>query len=543
MKLTILILITIFLSFSCYEDLGNYDYDTLETISIKGINEEYVAYSRDTLKIVPEVTYSNPDADMYYFWLHESKTTGYYIKDDTAHVGLILDTIVTWRPDVEIKFMFGARNKKTGYTVYKEFSLIVVTRFMYGLYVAKDNGEHSDLDFYPLPAWLNSYSLDNLKNEISPLVDNVLEVINGVEACPRGSVQKLLYAERQPYFSYEEYRTLKLKSIYILTDEDYVMSSVETGGIFREYKDLFHTRPDVLKPMFSGVTVTDYFLINNGHLYTFFYRAGNSSGKVSYPKVLPSSGGTNSLDYSLSKYVFSECLYGTIFFDEVSSSFFRAIDGFRELMPLADGAEKAKGGVASEIPIKNNNKTLIYMGGRSSYLGNNTAPIDAPVILQDKTNTNLKILAKLWRSGNDYVSLINADTLREGTDALFNGTLITCSAPEIGLYFLSGNKVYFRETGVKNGRETSVFEAPAGETVTFIRSLYNTSNPSSDLVAIGTTLDGSQYKIRIFDKGIAGSLAADPLVLPSEGRFTTGAARDIMLMHTKLGDFRTNISW
>lgn len=528
MKIKITILCLALTLISCYEDLGNYDYQELETITVEGIEETYTLNTRiDTLKISPIIEASAVDAEMEYFWLRRSATLN-TSKWDTTFVGLNLDTLVTWAPNTSWEFLFVARNKKTSYAVHESFRLFIGTPFMYGLYVAKSNGSHSDLDFYPFK---------NDPSGVGALSPNVIEAINGVEKCPRGDAQKVNFIGGYPIYSYDEGTTIKYKTLQLITDEDCSVVSVEDIQGMRKYEEMFYTFPEGSKPAFVGCSLEDYFMVDEKHLYTFYYMGRSSNGKVNHPKRLP-SGASDPYNYQISKYIHYN-MRNNIVFDEISSSFFRFTDSEAEFIRLKDGSEK---GEPTQIPLENNNKTLLYMGTRSVF---ERTPGTASVFLQDKTNPNLKILCKLWVGDRDHISLIQADTLNPAEDALFGAEHVTHASGE-GLYFINKQKVYYRATAIKDSEEVLVYEIPEAETVSFIRTInYNRSGDALlDILAIGSTLDGSQYKVRLFGKTVAGGLTEEPLyTLPATGGFAPGEAKDITYITLRLIDMYNVCSW
>lgn len=82
-----------------------------------------------------------------------TKDLNYYVREDAKDWVLV----------------FMVRNKKTGYTQYKNSTLTVNTQFTRGWYVLKDDGTQSDLDLFLTPA----------SAKAEEKVEDVFSLVNG----------------------------------------------------------------------------------------------------------------------------------------------------------------------------------------------------------------------------------------------------------------------------------------------------------------------------------------------------------------------------
>jgi hypothetical protein len=203
--------------------------------------------------------------------------------------------------------------------------------------------------------------------------------------------------------------------------------------------------------------------------------------------------------YRVSDFYAASYVADPIFFDETSSSFVSAGAAGFTLNPVKDAT-------ITDMKANNNNKTLLYMGVKVYY------PLAAVAVLQDKTNTSLKILSQITASASAF-KMVN-DTLLASSQ-LYKATMYTTNvADESMLYFVvGGNQVWSRN--LTNKFEQLQYTAPAGEVITYIRHLsYSVTNPASEAafkynyIAVGTKI-GSTYNVRMFTK-TAGNLATTP---------------------------------
>ena len=63
-----IIFLTLFLLYGCYDDKGNYDYKTLDSLSITLPSKTYSCLFGEKLQISPTIETTIPETDLIYEW-------------------------------------------------------------------------------------------------------------------------------------------------------------------------------------------------------------------------------------------------------------------------------------------------------------------------------------------------------------------------------------------------------------------------------------------------------------------------------------------
>lgn len=139
---------------SCYEDKGNYDYSSVNKITISGIEERYVVGLDDELKINPIITSSIPgDEESYsYEWIAltvqiqgELRQKYTLSRDKNFNQRLNLPGSKT---DIPYKFYLQVTDTKTGIATLSEtFSVDLINDISTGFVVLSDVNNKTRLDF------------------------------------------------------------------------------------------------------------------------------------------------------------------------------------------------------------------------------------------------------------------------------------------------------------------------------------------------------------------------------------------------------------
>lgn len=451
---------------SCFKDKGNYVYTEHEEITVTGIEASYDKISLvDKITIDPVVSSNKPGAEFTYWWgLYETSVQGAVPKVDTLVRTKAIDYLVV-QPAKGWVLVFGAKNIKTGYTKIVTSNINVITQFTRGWYVAKTEAGKTDLDLYLTP----TSAIPGSKME------NVFSMVNG----------KKLNGKAHTLRFYQDYKALtgtsflNTRSLFVVSDQDASVVNIGTIKEIRDFNALFYNAPAVKKPDIVCNGSAAFYFINNGKLHSIYNMSANS-GQFGIQQMVNEYNG----DYRLSKFFYSAGFYDPYFFDELSSTFYSAGGASLQLNNVNSSA-------TSKLPAKNNNKTLLYLGYKSTSA--------AFAVFQDKTNTNIKILSAITPSTSAMV--IAADTLA-ATEKLYSATMHTLfNGDENMMYFVVGNQIWSRN--LSNRFEQLQYTLPADESVSFIRHLKYTA--SGDLafnynyVAIASK-KGDSYNIRMFTK-------------------------------------------
>ncbi|MFV0484489.1 MAG: PKD-like family lipoprotein [Bacteroidales bacterium] len=488
---------------SCYEDIGNYDYNELEEISIEGLNSSYSGVAMvDTLSIKPIVSSNLPNAEFEYFWyMYRTSQEGELEEDTIAYTKdlnyFISQSYPSWR------LVFGAKNINTGMTKLVSSSLNIGTEFTTAWYILKDDGAYSDLDMLKVTDTIVPTSI----------VENVYSLINGEKL--EGKAKLLNY--------FSSYRTaanpgemafVRNKALVTMSENDLSFVNINNLEELRGFEDAFiGGEPAVRKLGFAGYRNASYTLINDGELY--YINNTFMPGTIGSMYGSPLGRNANFDEYSLSDYTLTGSNYN-VYFDNISSSFVY-YGGATSV--LSDITIIPQGGSLL-------NKELIYMGMIKDSRG-----IDAVGLMRDKSDAGLINLFRLKSVSDNLAIISNQGTITSGMK-LFDATKITTSQESAIIYFAVGNELYSRN--LVTGVETLQYSAPAGEEITMVRSRRydNSTEPQFkyDYIIVGTS-NGANYKVHFFSKTSA-SLNADP-EFTFEGE---GQAKDAIFISPRVSE-------
>ncbi|WP_167610833.1 PKD-like family lipoprotein [Maribellus sediminis] len=476
-KLIYLLLPILFLLPSCYEDLGNYDYDDAEVISVEGIASSYSKVSTiDRLVIDPQVGSTDPDARFEYFWgIYEANTSGYFPTFDTLTHNKELDYLVV-QDAGNWELVFGAKNLNTGLTKLISSELTVTTEFTRGWYVLKDDGENSDIDQFLTPDTIIP----------SQVAENVFSAINGRKL--QGKAKQFAFLNNYRTFVHNSSIATYTRTLFALSENDMSAIYIDNFKQIRGFNEIFFQSPAVrdLGVLTVGASTISDYIINDGKLHYLYTMTANSG--IFGAGVLKNE---NAEDYHLSQYTvgtFSQLL----FYDELSCTFLTHPTAGTTML-------KVKMNGNSQMPAENINKELLFMSERNRS--------SSVALFRDRTDPNLMILSSI--SGSESNLNVQNDTIASG-EMLQKAGIVTANKDEAMIYFSVNSEVWSRN--LANGNEQKQFSFPAGEEISFIRHLKYT--PSSDpsfnfnYVVVATTT-GDGYKIYCFQKS-SGNLAAEP---------------------------------
>lgn len=476
---------------SCLKDNSNYDIVPHEEISIEGIDPSYTVISgMDRLTFDPDVASSSDSDDFEYLWgIYETNVQGYAPVLDTLAKTKELDYLVAQAAKAWV-LVFRVTNKQTGYSRYVNSTINVVTPYTRGWYVAKGDGDSTDVDLFLTP------------NSIVPesIIPNVFSNINGHKLAGNPLIMNF-------YTDYKSTETGILgntRTLFVLSDKDAAAVSINTFRVLRGFNQLFYKDPEVRSPGFvSNGSQANYFM-NDGGVHSIYAMSANT-GQFGVRKMKDASN----TPYYLSRFFLTAWLGDPFFFDLISSSFLSATGSGSVMTAVSDASN-------TEMPANNNNKELLFMGLKSSAV----VSVNGFAMFQDKTDPSLKILSSVSPSRAAF-RMVN-DTLQSSEKLYHADRYALLDGDENLLYFSMGNEVWSRN--LSNRFEQLQYTVPAGEEVTFMRHRKYSSEAAYafNYVMIGTK-SGENYKVRMFTKS-SGNLATEPSVV-LEGN---GAVGDVM---------------
>nr|WP_162988781.1 PKD-like family lipoprotein [Pedobacter schmidteae] len=482
---TLMFSIIIILSSSCYKDKGNYDYTPLEKITITGINSSYERLSMDgKISISPTVSSSFPDADFEYTWGIYDPNVPLIApakKMDTIGRDLKIDYLVTQAAKPWILY-FSAKNKKTGLTTSTTTTLNVVTQFTTGWYVAKDEADKTDIDFFTVAA-----------NENIPekRLSNIFSERNGRKL--DGKVGNFCFVTN--FQSPDNGSMVDTRALFLTSERDVSVTSINTLKELGNYNNLFYSTPVIRKPGFITLGSLAYYFLNDGKIHSIYSFSPNE-GKFASVQMRDNAN----TPYQLSKYFISGSSAKPYFFDEISSSFLTSSPTNTVMTPVVDGKD-------SKMSANNNNKKLIYMAQKTQ------SPFTGYAIFQDKTDSSLRHLVAITGAPT---AINMVPQVLSPSDKIYNATKYALNdSDEDIIYFVIGHQVWSRN--LSNKFEQLQYTVPVDQEITFIRHRKYTKAPYAyNFVMVGTK-KGSNYQIRMFNKSSGNLLATPSIILEGQG--------------------------
>jgi hypothetical protein len=135
---------------SCYKDLGNYSYHSINQVTFSNFDtiNGYTTYFNDTFKVTPTLVSSlnkNADSDYTYVWSYRLSSVLSSSADSLLSTGRNLNKLITLAPGSYI-LMYKVTDKTTGVTFQTKTTLLVSTAVYEGYLVLNDVGGKSRLD-------------------------------------------------------------------------------------------------------------------------------------------------------------------------------------------------------------------------------------------------------------------------------------------------------------------------------------------------------------------------------------------------------------
>lgn len=484
---------------ACYEDIGNYDYSDKEKISTEGIASSYTVVSLvDELDITPTLTSSiDENAEFECFWaIHNGKS------------GAVLDTI-SYTKDLHYEvtedagtwyLVFSAKNVNTGYSLYTQKTLNIITEFTRGWYALKDDGTDSDIDQYLTP------------DTIVPtqLIPDVYSRVNGSKISGEAKMISYLTSYKTYVASSSPANT---KTLVAVTDNDMTFNYINTMEMMRDFTTFSYYVPEERNPGYVGASTGQLSLlaINAGKLHSIYTMMTNS-GVFGYEATRNTAGD----DYSLSDYALTGSSY-FLFYDNMSGSF---LNYSSYTVQFVNASKHAN----SDMEVLNTGKEMLYMGARNIAASSGVAYMKDKDEVEgaDRTLVTLTVASKLTAKG----VAISSD------QKLYDGKLITCSQDEQVIYFVcDGKEIWSRN--LASGLEQLQFTAGDDEEITMVRQKKYTAEAkyTCNYIIVATSNSANEYKARFFQK-VAGNLNAEPdFVMEGEGR-----VKDITYISPSVGE-------
>lgn len=482
---------------SCYEDLGSYDYKSLEPIKIlSGIQEDYRCYAAsDTLKIFPEL--SKPEEAQDYCW--------YYYKEETSGKRT-MDTLSREKnlifpvrlPAGIYQFFYRVRNAE-GFAVYTRFKLTVITEFTEGWFVLKEEEAMTDVDLFRFD---------------SVVFRNTIQAINGTAL--KGKAVALSYADKYDYM--DSVRKFA-RSLFVVSENDMNVVRIEDMNVICRYEDLFYAKPEVCRLQNWKTSRGGYALTNDGQLSTISMMTSNI-GKFG----LPQEGNFRINPYSAMGAV------GSIIFDDLSSSFYALAFGASSPAIFKDIADKPS--------PRNLNSDLIFLGRSKTALGEGRA------FLRKRAEVDTLLVMKMTLTLPDpskVYPITSIDTVTGFIEPILFPKADCFALNKEYEYLYFNDKHRWMRYDIDNKREEEVYLFPENEQITFMKHIIydNKQDVERSLnIFLVATHSGGHYKVYRFKllsgRPLNGKYEGEPL----EG---SGVVREVQYLVPKMGRFNTDL--
>lgn len=497
---------------SCYEDKGNYDYRTIGTVTVEGIDPslERVAYL-DDLEITPTVTSTATPVDkLEYVWTMSLS----YSNPNNEILDIKMDTLARTKDlsmPVELYpgdyyLYFRVEDPATNIYSYTTTTLKVTTEYMTGFYVTKEvAGNATDVDLFRPKDAEDNYPAPILNiianHEGAPMPGK--PVSTGFSTC---------YAYYRPEISDYEY----IRSLNISTENDIrIYSTVDMQVLYSHQTMFMGEVPTDEKPLYlrnQGANVG--YLSTKGYYSSYqFLPWMNGSGKFGY--VAPINDKYASEDpYQPNPNCMMICqdeyTLGFFFFDELKGRF---------LMSDFNGQVKTFEYKPTDTykPEGIEDKLIYYGGNRIGSINN------AYAVFEDADDPSVR---HLYLMKPDIGAMSNPIsevlTLTPGTP-MNDATLYAVSEMTANmLYFVYDNQFYIYNPADGSGADTPVAleGMGSGETITYIVNRTWTSGDSINYLIIGTEKEG-KYKVYLYPRIGAYPDGGPVRILEGEGKISS----------------------
>lgn len=484
-----------FISLSCFDDKGNYDYTEFKDITIQGIQTNYAITSyQDTLHITPQVL---PAEDSYnYLWTINRNYTnanqgfGDGISKDTISQDPQLSYAVKL-PNGEYNLTLKVTNQETGYSVFYNTKLIAQTAYSSGFYILKETAEgKTDVDLHTPKG-----KLENLLKETTG---------NSLAGKPTSMGLIFEYCYINPQISkYDAPRALS-----VCSENDIRVFSLNDFSTIFTYDNLFYDgKPAGEKPLYLYPNTYNIGYLSTAGIHSNYQNGLSipSSGQFGLPTVL--SGNCRPSRHM------AVCNMESYIFDELNHRFVK----FNFNAQVSVFSEKSSTG--ETIPYSPNaipaNYQLIFCGP------NTASEYNVYALFKDMQAPQKHYLYTLKAELSKFSNPISEVT-EIPTSLNFNRASVYAINEKDAriMYFATDNKLYRYLIDEQKESEITLSGFEGGE-ITYISNRYWLSSADKEnnfnYLAIGTYKNG-QYKIYFYNMTGGIPNGAPVQILQGEGK-------------------------
>ncbi|MDD2426209.1 MAG: PKD-like family lipoprotein [Bacteroidales bacterium] len=433
--------------FSCYKDLGNYDYKELDTVVIDtadlGMLDTYSVSRYENIILEPSVYFNGSrvtdasDVPLDYFWTIGTVGTGAGViyRLDTLATTIKLDAPIV-QPAGSWTLMLVAKHRETNIETYMKFNVTIEESITDGWMVLYERNGNTDIGLIANNRVKKGYTEDTERLFLDAYSSSNGEPLNGKPVSFKHSIGGIGFAGGG--------------DIIVASEHDAAVVNLTFTKLF-DYQDLFWTTPGGGKNLTfwksggPGSSAGGEIMINNNKVHRYV------GGNRNVNKYQDAYAGTyGELAAWVPDYLIS---FDALVYDQTNTRFLGVPTSGVKLSTFPNQA------VSAPFDINNTGMQMVdsdygYRNYEYSLMknGNTYALLTSDLYTTNISSTNI---AKGYYDMSTSPDIANATTVSAGT----LGSVF---------YYGAGNGVYLFRPGSGNPA-VKAWEAPAGEVVTCVR--------------------------------------------------------------------------
>lgn len=441
----------------CYKDKGNYEYQDINAIQITPDVEGPISILlQDTLRINVTIHQTIPSTEGLEFdWVLyqaiSAPLTRWSLGNSQNLKAQITQAPGTYTLDYFVK------DKSTGVSFRKTFSVIILGKFNEGWLVVEENGGTCDL---------------TMITPIDSVFRNIYSSANGGEKLPAGTHRINVVRDRAG-----------LQKIYIMSPEEMTQTYYVDFLKVSTFSDQFWGAPAVKKPQEYFIQGTfNEVLLNDGYPHGM-----TTNAPAPYKLGIAAPG-----EWDVEPYDMYGSANGSVFYDKVKQAFFKY--NLTDLLPFAAPPPTAV------FNVNNVGKKMLHAGA-------NTGPFYDCLF---KNNNDDSLFVYRVNPGLAQPAVDTAYIPNTQAPGLLTATKFVNSRLLPHLYYVSDNILYLLDIPARQARPVYTF--PAGAVITSMKMYTNirtSTDPENNRQVAVATMEGSEGKVYTFSIDATGDFVGN----------------------------------
>lgn len=477
-KINLLPLFVLFAFSSCYEDKGNYEYDTPNNIEVKGLEKEYSAFSNLTELDIQIDIVSDKKKEYDYIWtVIPWNTSGLVPQYDTIGYKKYLKYLVK-KPQGTYKLVLRATEKDTNISYFFKSDLIVGTKYTKGWYVLKDDGVNTDLDLFNGDVHMVNVLPENGKI--------------------KGTAQYISPLKSYSYIDYNGVTQQSKNVFFIQSEDDTKVFLIEDMLKIKDYNDCFNIRvPKSPKQALVSSNYLSYALIDESGFY-YMRTISSNIGVFDFPLEIEKG-------YTIDKFKIKTSFSASAFYDKLNCRLLAHVNnGFVEL-----SNKNSEGQELANKP-NNMNANCLYMSGFENV---NSLPNACGIFENRDTKVHSLYLFNKGAFTSYFNPILSVTELKQN-QSISRADVFGVNHDYTFIYFNNGNKLGYYN--ISNHMENdNIYQFEEGSVITHISYFYSGAISKKNLVV--ATYKAGKYKVYIFNTNAA-KPEGEPEILEGNGR-------------------------